>query len=446
MATKKDLVEAQSFAKRRLTTAFVAGAPGGREVEPNNPLKAIIGGVALSVVLILGSLAFGWFKSSLPDDWGNDRLVIAKQSGARYVSIKKVLHPVINTTSARLLIPANNFKVITVDDEKLASATRGATLGILGAPDSLTPADQLVNSGWVSCAGVGGTVGTAIGPSITSTPATDQAVVVTNEGQTWVVSAGRRHPVPEAQVSAVLIALALDREQPREVPAKWLNLFAAAPALSAVQIPDLGKPMPDLPPGASVGSVLVVGSGEQTRRYLVNPAGHIEPLPEVAHALYRLGSGSGAQDISVQPAQVSFLKVDTQQLTPTTWPSTIPAPVEAAPCATLVTTSGKAPTVLLSTSDDVKPPPTGSRTKVDNGHGSLVRAVGAGGTTTGPVFAIDQTATAYAIPGGSPEILARLGYRADQVTAVQAEWMELFSPGPALDPAAAQTVIVAGTK
>ena len=108
MATKKDLVEAQSFAKRRLTTAFVAGAPGGREVEPNNPLKAIIGGVALSVVLILGSLAFGWFKSSLPDDWGNDRLVIAKQSGARYVSIKKVLHPVINTTSARLLIPANN--------------------------------------------------------------------------------------------------------------------------------------------------------------------------------------------------------------------------------------------------------------------------------------------------------------------------------------------------
>ena len=28
MATKKDLVEAQSFAKRRLTTAFVAGADG----------------------------------------------------------------------------------------------------------------------------------------------------------------------------------------------------------------------------------------------------------------------------------------------------------------------------------------------------------------------------------------------------------------------------------
>ena len=61
MATKKDLVEAQSFAKRRLTTAFVAGAPGGREVDPHQPMKAIIGGIALSIVLVVGSLAFGRF-------------------------------------------------------------------------------------------------------------------------------------------------------------------------------------------------------------------------------------------------------------------------------------------------------------------------------------------------------------------------------------------------
>ena len=116
MATKKDLVEAQSFAKRRLTTAFVAGAPGGREVEPHQPMKAIIGGIALSIVLVVGSLAFGWFKGSLPTKWGDDKLIIGKQSGARYVSIKDTLHPVINTTSARLLIPSSKFSVITVDD------------------------------------------------------------------------------------------------------------------------------------------------------------------------------------------------------------------------------------------------------------------------------------------------------------------------------------------
>ena len=32
MATKKDLVEAYSFSRRRLVTAFLSGAPGGREV------------------------------------------------------------------------------------------------------------------------------------------------------------------------------------------------------------------------------------------------------------------------------------------------------------------------------------------------------------------------------------------------------------------------------
>ena len=46
MATKKDLVEAYSFSRRRLVTAFVSGAPGGREVEPARPGRTIVGGVA----------------------------------------------------------------------------------------------------------------------------------------------------------------------------------------------------------------------------------------------------------------------------------------------------------------------------------------------------------------------------------------------------------------
>ena len=150
MATKKDLVEAQSFSRRRLTTAFVSGAPGGREVEPHRPLRAVVGGLALTAVLVLGSMAFGWLRSSLPADWKDNRLIIAEDSGARYVSLKGLLHPVVNTTSARLLIPSKDFRVLAVPDEELASIPRGATLGIVGAPDSLTPPERLVNSGWVS--------------------------------------------------------------------------------------------------------------------------------------------------------------------------------------------------------------------------------------------------------------------------------------------------------
>ena len=52
MATKKDLVEAHAFSRRRLVTAFLSGAPGGREVEPARPGRTIFGGLALAVLLI----------------------------------------------------------------------------------------------------------------------------------------------------------------------------------------------------------------------------------------------------------------------------------------------------------------------------------------------------------------------------------------------------------
>ena len=61
MATKKDLVEAYSFSRRRLVTAFVSGAPGGREVEPARPGRTIVGGLALAVLLIAGAAIAGIF-------------------------------------------------------------------------------------------------------------------------------------------------------------------------------------------------------------------------------------------------------------------------------------------------------------------------------------------------------------------------------------------------
>ena len=232
MATKKDLVEAQSFSRRRLTTAFVSGAPGGREVEPHRPLRAVVGGLALTAVLVLGSMAFGWLRSSLPADWKDNRLIIAEDSGARYVSLKGLLHPVVNTTSARLLIPSKDFRVLAVPDEELASIARGATLGILGAPDSLTPPERLVNSGWVACLGSSEQVSTSIGGSRRATPVERGALVVRADDRTFVVADGRRYPVADRDVSAVSVALRLDGRPAVAAPAAWLNLFPEGPALA----------------------------------------------------------------------------------------------------------------------------------------------------------------------------------------------------------------------
>ncbi|MBM6399054.1 type VII secretion protein EccB [Phycicoccus sonneratiae] len=439
MATKKDLVEAQSFSKRRLTTAFVSGAPGGREVEPDRPLRAVVGGLALTVVLVLGSLAFGWLRSSLPDDWGNDRLVIAEDSGARYVAIKERLHPVVNTTSARLLIPADRFKVLAVPDEELADIKRGATLGILGAPDSLTTRDRLVNTGWISCLGAGQQVSTAIGANASARPAGSAAVLVRSGDATFVIGNGMRYPVAPRDLSAVSVALRLDGRPALAAPAAWLNLFPEGTPLTPLRVDDLGKPLSGLPSGATVGSVLRITS--DGRHYLVTPRGTLEPLPDVALAMYRLGSGASGQDVPATSAQIGRLQVEQPRTAPSDWPDRLPTVLETTPCATLTAAAGTAPVVTLGTVTKDPPADQRGRTVVDTGSGALVRAVSGAVLGKGPVLAVDQTATAYAIDGADAEVLARLGYAADDVVPVPVAWTELFRSGPSLGTAAARTVV-----
>ena len=443
MATKKDLVEAQSFSRRRLTTAFVSGAPGGREVEPHRPLRAVVGGFALTAVLVLGSMAFGWLRSSLPADWENNRLIIAEDSGARYVSVKGVLHPVVNTTSARLLIPATDFRVLAVPDEELAAIDRGPTLGILGAPDSLTPPERLVNTGWVACLGSNEQVSTSIGTSRRATPVDRGALVARTDDRTFVVAEGRRYPVAERDVSAVTVALRLDGRPAVAAPAAWLNLFPEGPALGPLTIDGLGTPLPGLPAGATVGSVLTLdGDG---RRYVVLPSGDLEPLPEVADEMYRLGSGASGREIPVQAAQIAQLQVRPQQFAPVDWPSALPTALEEAPCATLTAAAGAQPEVTLG--ELATPVPAGDRgrTVVDTGSGALVRAVSGQVLGKGPVLAVDQTATAYAVDDADPEVLARLGYSPDDVAPVPQAWTELLRSGPVLGVEAARTVVSGGS-
>ena len=92
MATKKDLVEAYSFSRRRLVTAFVSGAPGGREVEPARPGRTIVGGLALAVLLVAGAAIAGVFAPRTPDDWTEHGLIVSKDTGQAYVIVPDAGH------------------------------------------------------------------------------------------------------------------------------------------------------------------------------------------------------------------------------------------------------------------------------------------------------------------------------------------------------------------
>lgn len=467
MASKKDLVEAQAFSRRRLLTAFVAGAPGGRELEPTKPMRAVVTGLLLSVLVVLGSVVARMLNPGLPTGWENNRLIVA-DSGARYVSVDGTLYPVLNLTSARLLIPSD-FQVSKAKDAKLANVPRGATVGIPGAPDALPAPDALVGDGWLSCIDDGrrqttilsnGAVAravaaeqTAVERAVASNEQQPPAVLVEVGDQEYLVTEGRRHLVPEGERDAVMRALALATAQPWSVSGAWLSLFPPGAELNALRLPGAGEPLaPELgaPQGAAVGSVIRVTDVPTAgvAAWVIDTEGRLAPLSEVALNLYRLGSGAlMGPDIEVKGAEIAGLRT-TATVAPPDWPSALPeiATTEAV-CARLSTAGvleGDAPVRLVPTEQQVIAG-DGTLVFIDGSGGALVQPIAGGADAVGWARLIDASGTAFPIPSNPDIVITRLGYALEQVVRVPQEWLDLFAHGPALSVEAASTAHTPGT-
>jgi hypothetical protein len=68
MVTKQDLVEAYSFNRRRLVTAFISGTPG-HEVEPGRPGRTMVGGLGLAGLVLAGAVIARILGPSFPEEW-----------------------------------------------------------------------------------------------------------------------------------------------------------------------------------------------------------------------------------------------------------------------------------------------------------------------------------------------------------------------------------------
>ncbi|MGN8026711.1 type VII secretion protein EccB [Microbacterium sp. 22242] len=427
MATKKDLIEAQGFSRRRLLSAFTSGAPGGKELEPAKPLRAVTAGIALTAMVLLGGLFYGMLRPGLPQGWQDHRLIVATDTGARYVSVKGVLHPVINTASARLLIPAGKFSVIKTDRDTLAKIPIGPSLGILGAPDALPSPSALRNTGWTACVDGGGAPAVAIGGTADAAPG-DAGTVVRRGDDLFVISGGLRHAVPAASADAVLRAAGLGTARIADVDGRWLNLFAPGSDFAPLVLQGAGARIPN---SDLVGGEIVHVQGRPAdERYVITADGKAAPLTPLAYQLYLLGSGADRGQVrDLPPAQLAALPTGSNA-GDADWPANALTPLAAdsAACA-LLAQDGR--TVLASTTaklpDDRKTP------QVKVGTGALVQ-LGAG--TTAMHLLIDGSGTAYAIAGGK-DAVQRLGYAAGDVGRASDAWVQFFPAGPALSSAAA---------
>lgn len=165
MATRRDELNAYSFARRRTVAAFLQPSPHGSEEAAPRPLKTVAPSLVVGLLVVVGFGFWGILKPTAPKGWDTpaQKVIVGDESTTRYVVLKTdgepQLHPVLNLASARLLLDPEKFEVIKVKESALDNSgmTLGSTIGIPYAPDRLpSPADAGKPKTWALCETPGG--------------------------------------------------------------------------------------------------------------------------------------------------------------------------------------------------------------------------------------------------------------------------------------------------
>lgn len=462
MANKKDLQDAQNYSQARLITAFTSGMPDGKELTPKKGLTPVMVSIGLTAIMVLISVFYGIISPGLPSDWSNNKLIVGKDTASRFISVNGVLHPVINTTSARLLIPSDEYRVITVDDNELEGIPIGSSVGIVGAPDILPNRSRLVSKFLVSCLDTerASTNNLITNDAVTTPASRNEAMLVNVDGIGFLIVNGLRHRLPQEGLirDAVLRILGVGQltlDNAPKAPVQWLDLFAGGSDLGVLDVRGKGTEVAVGGTSYTVGSLIADPSNDNTK-YVVLADGTLSPLNGMALEMYQLSLGAGAQTITMtaQEQQQAGFRNATDSIVPDDWPDGQLTPMNSGngTCAALEpskfqtdTTHNAAAGITLATISDDKnrPQRTDSGTTIINGSGALLRTVDSAGGTTGALYMVDGTGVAYPVPDDTEETLKRLGFTKNDVTAIPRSWINVFSAGVALSSNSAELQISA---
>lgn len=502
MASRRDQLNAYTFAKRRMLASFVQSSPDGSEEGAPRPMRAVLPGTIVGVVVMAVFGAWGMFRPTAPQGWDtpNEKVIVASKSTTRYVVLKtdgKVqLHPVLNMASAKLLLNPGQGEVVTVAESVLDSGRipHGVTIGIPYAPDRL-PSDKEAAAAkqWVVCerpsAG-----GRSIQKAALVLAARDMArtkgpqrlrggellYVVDPEGKRYVVDAGGTAYRVSANDELLLRAVVGSGREPERVSSQWLATLHTGdrirfPVIDGVPGAPAGAPGGLDPSVNRVGMVLKAADNTKEQYYVVLP-GRVAPVSAfVAQLLLfskdlaRLGQAGQAQAVSPGALQPGGAFGAGHQ-----WPTESPVPVNDASdrpgsrstvCNVLDGVDGGSGDTTLSTwagADFPAPLPIGSASAyVTPGSGQVYRQFQGRETKAGPVFLVTDTGLRYVLQSNSDsatddagigttakereqlrqeaqEAQTRLGYAGVNPAPVPAAWSEFLPTGPRLSTAAAR--------
>lgn len=314
MATRRDELNAYSFARRRTVAAFLQPSPHGSEEAAPRPLKTVLPSLGVAVLVLIGFGAWGMLSPTAPKGWDaqGKNILVGSESTTRYVLVKTKgenklsLHPVLNLASAKLLLNGENPQVLKIKESVLDNSKypMGATVGIPFAPDRLPSAeDAKTAKTWALCQAPG-----EDGQPVSATYVLDKSdyqkllqnhgelnqnkvlyvegpkdpgsvsgngprYMVTPDGSAYLLGGKTWRLSSENALQDIQRAVFGEGVQPQRVSADFLKTLNV---VGDLQFPSLGGDagaaanVEGLPTRvAKVGMVLVTGTGARQQKYIV---------------------------------------------------------------------------------------------------------------------------------------------------------------------------------
>ncbi|MFF3605445.1 type VII secretion protein EccB [Streptomyces sp. NPDC002463] len=454
MASRRDELNAYTFAKKRTVAAFLQPSPSGTEEGAPKPLKAVVPGLIVAALVVAGFGAWGMFKPNAPKGWDTPgtRVIVGKQSTTRYVVLatgkgkdrKTLLHPVLNLASARLLLDPDQFQVIQVDDKTLdeGKPPRGPILGIPYAPDRLPAAEDAgTKKRWAVCEQPGGGKGASVQKATFLFAQRDvkrtedghelkngQVLYVKGQkgnAQFLVDHTGTKYPV-KAESRGLLTAL-VGLGTPQAVTDDWLATLKTGDEIDFPKIEGTVGSAANVPGSTltetenRVGMVLLAQTGSGPQSYVVLP-GKVQPVTPFTAWLLINSPDTGSLDMDGEPTTVdasSFVPDPTFFHAGARWPTLRSKQVNAGTgagardtvCSVLKDVGEKGDTTLGTWAGPAYPADVtagGSSTYVTPGTGLLyTQFQGRQKTPDGSLFLVTDTGLRYAVQANGDSDSAR---------------------------------------
>jgi type VII secretion protein EccB len=447
MATRSDQLHSHQFAMQRLVGALAMRDPD----PPASPFRrigtALLAGVMLAALALAAVGVYGVIRPGGNTSWRDGRSVLVEDgTGARFVYVDGVLHPVLNYASALLILGSPGTPTAHISRESLRGVPRGETWGIPGAPDLLPRKEDLVTGGWTVCSRreaesilfIGG------GPAMRLLPE-DGALLVRAAGETFLIWHHRRFAIRDPGI--VITAFSWASQSPSPVPAALVNAVPAGPDLTRVRLPDAGGP--SAVPDARVGQVFVVETQGGNRQYAVATRDGLAEVTQVQADLLFADpdfAWLGGRPRPLNPAEYARWRprpLPGPAGAPATTPSLVPLAPGGGVCASVdaggaaVGTTAAAP----GAPGEVRVTP-GDRLAVDwiavaPGHGAVVEQLAGPAAPSGPLALITDAGRRFPVP--SVQVLSVLGYDGVRPQRLPSGLTGLVPAGEALDPQRART-------